>query len=287
MIFPDDYKLVGVTGEFRPSDPIYFATEYLISLGSRPEETAIYRTSSSGQGFMRRGKAVEVISNGPEIVWYPEVVDTRNRPVLIDLASRICVGGVKTVIFKGPDEHITFVHEPDPSAILEIEVLDVMPPEPPWLVLVIDRLEKSGILGELTVRFKEKLLDLRSFGGPDVYFPCRASGLGRSLDSDRVESDHPKIVGCEVSREIFLATASPRDYEFVNICPVSGGLIVPCGPFITRCCRSERRGLVRIGGHPGVVVHWGDGYFRVAQAIRMLVEEIRTGCEEETQMEKI
>lgn len=281
MIFPEDYKLVGVTRELRPSDPIYFSTEYLIDIGSEPQKTAIYRTSSSGQGFMRRGEAVEVISSGSEIVWYRDVVDTRNRTNLIDIASRICVGGVKTVIFKGPDEHITFVHEPDPTTVLEIEILDVMPPEPPWLAYVIDRLEKSGVLGDLAVRFKKILLDLRSFDGHDVYYPCQASGLGRSLDTDRVESDHPRIVGCEVSREIFLTTASPRDFEFVNICPVTGGLLLPQGPFITRCCRSERRGLVRIGRHPGVVVHWGDGYFQVAQAVRMLVEEIRRGYEKD------
>ena len=64
------------------------------------------------------------------------------------------------------------------------------------------------------------ILDLRRFDCECVYYPCRASGLGRSLDTDRVVHEHPRIVGCEVSREIFLANNPGKDFEFVNICPL-------------------------------------------------------------------
>jgi hypothetical protein len=41
-------------------------------------------------------------------------VDTRNRALLIELADEICrEQKASTVVFQGPDEHITFVHEPD------------------------------------------------------------------------------------------------------------------------------------------------------------------------------
>jgi len=278
LIFPDDYKQVGITRQDSPEDPIYFATRYLISLGQR---ITISRISSSGEGFMRAGQVEEVISSGDQVVEYPHVVDTRNRALLIDLAFGLCGGGVRSVVFRGPDEHITFVHDPDPSAVLELEVLDVSPPDPPWLVYVIGRLVESGVLGDLTVRFRHNILDLRRYGGDGVYFPCRASGLGRSLDSDRVTEERPHIVGCEVSREIFLATSPFKDHTFTNICPVTGGLLKPTRPFVTRCCRSERRGTITINGQSGMVVHWGDGPQQVAEAVRQLATSLRMSSEAE------
>lgn len=272
MIFPEDYKLVGVTREMSPQDPIYFSTQYLILLG---EEKSLYRVENSGQGFMRRAVSWELLASEGQIVEHGETVDTRNRALLIELAAEQCQGDVNTVLFMGPDEHITFVHQPDLSAILEIEVLDVAPPDPPWLTYVLKRLEDSGVLGDLTVRFVHRVLDLSRFDGEKVYFPCRASGLGRSLDSDRVTVDDPLIVGCEVSREIFLATSPGKEHRFINICPVTGDQLVPRGPFITRCCRSERRGLKMKDGHLGVVVHWGDGPHEVEEAVRRLARELR------------
>jgi len=269
MIFPEDYKTVGIKDDERPGDPIYFSTEYLISRNG----PRLYRVTSVGEGFMRDVEKLELISSGSEIVEWPEKVDTRNRALMIELASGLKQKGVRTVIFTGPDEHVTFVHEPDPSQILNIDILDVCPPNPPWLVYVIDRLESCGVLGDLTVRFRPKVLDLREFESESVYYPCRASGLGRSLDSDRVVHDLPRIVGCEVSREIFRATYPGKEHEFVNICPSQS--IEPDGPFIARCCRSERRGLTRKNGHLGVIVHWGDGPYQISEAIRCLVKALR------------
>ena len=272
MIFPSDYRGIGISLEKRPEDPIYFATRYLISY---EKETTIYEIRTSGDGFMRRAERVEPIARGDEILEYPEKVDTRNRRKLIDLACELCRGGVTTVIFIGPDEHITFVHDPDPLAVLEIEILDVIPPEPSWLVYVIEGLERCGIIGDLTVRFKKRILDLRRFDGEYVYFPCRASGLARSLDSDRVDVDLPQVVGCDVSREVFRAMYPDKEFKFLNTCPLINRELEPEGPFITRCCRSENRGPRRLKGHKGYVVHWGDGPPEIAEAVRCLVEELR------------
>ncbi len=274
MIFPEDYKQVGIKDEERRGDKVYFATQFLISR----EGPRLYQVRSHGEGFMRAAESLELIAEGSEICFYPGRLDTRNRALLIELADEICRDGeTNTVIFQGPDEHITFVKDPDPREILTLEVLDVSPPDPPWLVYVLHRLEDCGVLGDLCVRFRPRVLDLRSLQGDDVYYPCRASGLGRSLDSDRVVHDQPRIVGCDVSREIFLANNPGRDYEFVNICPLQSReeIFQPTGAFITRCCRSERRGLTRKNGCPGMTVHWGDGPWKVAEAVRCLVEELR------------
>ena len=274
MIFPEDYKFVGIKDQEHRGEPVYFATEFLISR----EGPRLYRVKSSGSGFMRKVDRLELIAAGEEIEYYPERVDTRNRARLIDLAYGITRNGkANTVVFQGPDEHVTFVKDPDPGRILTIEVLDVSPPDPPWLVHVLRGLEECGILGDLTVKFVPSILDLRKFDCDSVYYPCRASGLGRSLDSDPVTHERPRIVGCEVSREIFLANNPGVDFEFINICPLhcQDAVFKPKRPFITRCCRSERRGMTEKCGQPGMVVHWGDGPWMIAEAVRCLVKELR------------
>lgn len=274
MIFPEEYKFVGIKDRDRRGESVYFATEYLISR----DGPGLYHVKSRGSGFMREVIELEPIASGQELMFYPGIVDTRNRALLIELADGVCRSGrANTVVFRGLDEHITFVKDPDPTQVLSIEVLDVSPPNPPWLVHVLAGLEACCILGDLMVRFVPHILDLRRFDCSSVYYPCRASGLGRSLDTDRVVHEHPRIVGCEVSREIFLANNPGKDFEFVNICPLhsSEAVFEPRGPFITRCCRSERRGLTHKNGQPGMVVHWGDGPWKIAEAVRCLVQDLR------------
>jgi hypothetical protein len=270
MIFPEEYKLVGVKDRESRGDLIYFSTQYLISR----DGPSLYAVKSLGQGFMREVEELQPISSGKDIVFHAEKVDTRNRARLIELAGEICrAKNASTVVFQGPDEHITFVHEPDLGQILEIEVLDVSPPDPPWLIYSLQRLESCGVLGDLTVKFRPQVLNLRDFERSEVYYPCRASGLGRSLDSDKVVHENPKIVGCDVSREIFLAGYAGKAHEFVNICPLKS--MKPSGPFITRCCKSEQRGLTEKNGFKGAVVHWGDGPWAIAEAVKCLVGELR------------
>ncbi len=274
MIFPDEYKFVGIKDQERRGESVYFATEYLISR----DGPALYHVKSRGSGFMREVVELEMIASGEEIIFCPDIVDTRNRAHLIEQADEICQNKrANTVVFQGMDEHITFVKDPDPASILTIEVLDVSPPDPPWLVHVLAGLESCGILGDLTVHFVPRILDLRQFDCNRVYYPCRASGLGRSLDTDRIMHEYPRIVGCSISREIFLANNPGKDFEFINICPLqsSQSALEPQQPFITRCCRSEMKGLTEKNGQRGIAVHWGDGPARIAEAVRCLVEDLR------------
>lgn len=273
MIFPLDYKFVGIKDREHRGEPVYFSTQYLISR----EGPSLYQVESRGSGFMREVSSLRLLASGEEIAFYPHILDTRNRTLLIDLAGEICRSGkANTVVFQGPDEHITFVKDPDPAQVLEIEVLDVSPPDPPWLVQVLKRLEDCGMLGDLAVRFLPRVLDLRCYSAEGVYYPCRASGLYPTLDSGPVAHPRPRIVGCEVSREIFLSQFPGREYEFVNICPLhcQEEALKPDRPFITRCCRSERRGRTAKNGQPGMAVHWGDGPERIAEAVRCLVKDL-------------
>ncbi|KKH50936.1 hypothetical protein [Methanosarcina sp. 1.H.A.2.2] len=288
MIFPDEYKHVGVTKAFPTGteELIYFLTEYLIEERENPEtgssEYAVYHVIKSGEGLLRKVESLELLASGDEVVRYDRELNIKDRSLLIETALKLCTGKVNTVIFTGVDRHVTIVHDPDPSSILEIEILDVAPPEPSWLSQVVRRLEASGIFGDLQVRFTEKIIDLRQFEGENTVFPCSASGLeGKCLDSDVLTENGHLLVGCEISKTLFEMRFPELDYSFVNICPFKSEIVVPSKSFITRCCRSEKSGLVTINGFEGAVVHWGASEFQVVEAVRKLVNRLRGKGSEE------
>jgi hypothetical protein len=281
MIFPEEYKHVGVTKTLHSEtqEPIYFLTDYLIAETENfdgTHEYSVYHVKRSGEGLLQKVEALKLISSGEEVVKYNQELNIKDRKLLIEIAAEICTGKVNTVIFTGIDRHVTIVHDPDPSSILEIEILDVAPPEPSWLSMVVRRLEASGIFGDLQVRFVEKVIDLRQFEGKNTVFPCSASGLeGKCLDSDTLTENGHLLVGCEISKTLFEMRFPELEYSFVNICPFKSEIVVPSKPFITRCCRSEKSGLINISGFEGTVVHWGASEYQIAEAIRNLVGRLR------------
>jgi hypothetical protein len=277
MIFPADYKSVGVT-RTDPTErlgcPIYFSTEYLIA--DLPSGYAIYRVKSEGEGLLKKLVSLELIVKGEQIRKFQEKLDAHDRTRLIESAIPLCKGRVNTVIFEGMDRHITFVHEPSLHEVMEIEIIDIMPPEPPWLASAIERLVKSGILGELNIRFTKKLIDLRSFEGEKAVFPCYASELkGKYLDTDTDIENNSELVGCDISKQIFELRFPNLTYRHINMCPLKAELYMPTKPFITRCCQSKKSGMVNINGIDGAVVHWGASEYDIVDAIRMLVKVLK------------
>ena len=68
MIFPQDYKSVGVTRTDptqRIGCPIYFSTEYLISEMSG--DYAIYRVESEGEGLLKKLVSLELVAKGDQV----------------------------------------------------------------------------------------------------------------------------------------------------------------------------------------------------------------------------
>ncbi len=282
MIFPDEYKCVGVSKALPEGteEPIYFLTEYLIvekeDLESGSTEYSVYYVKKSGNELLRKVESLELIASEEEVVRYEKELNIKDRSLLIETAAKLCTGKVNTVIFTGVDRHVTIVHDPDPSVILEIEILDVAPPTPSWLSQVVRRLEASGIFGDLQIRFTENTVDLRQFEGENTVFPCSSSGLeGKCLDSDVLTENGHLLVGCEISKSLFEMRFPELEYSFVNLCPFKSEIVVPTKLFITRCCRSEKSGLVNINGIEGAVVHWGASEYQVSEAIRKLVNRYR------------
>ncbi len=281
MIFPEEYKYVGVT-RIHPDDahkePVYFLSRYLIveQLTDIGNEYAIYRVEHTGEELLRKVTKVELIASGEQVIKYDKELNIKDRRLLIEKAAELCEANVNTVIFTGLDKHVTFVHDPDISEMIDLEIVDVVPPEPSWLSLMVRRLEASGIFGDLSIRFKENMKDLRQFEGERTVFPCSSSGLeGKCLDSDIITEDGSLLVGCDISRKLFESRFPGLKYDFINICPFHSDIYTPQGPFVTRCCLSERSGLATINGVRGAVVHWGASEFQVALTIRELVQQIR------------
>lgn len=281
MIFPADYKSVGIT-RTDPTErigcPIYFATEYLIA--DLPSDFSIYKVKSEGEGLLKKLISLELIAKGDQIKKFEEKLDSHDRTRLIESAIPLCKGGVTTVIFEGMDRHVTFVHEPSLHDVMEIEIIDISPPEPPWLTFAIERLVKSGILGELNIRFTKKLIDLRQFEGEKMVFPCHASELkGKYLDTDIDIEDNSELVGCDISKQIFELQFPHFTYRHINMCPLKTELHMPTKPFITRCCQSKKSGMVNINGIDGTAVHWGASEYDIVDAIRMLVKVLKINKE--------
>jgi len=277
LIFPADYKSVGMTRTDptgRIGGPIYFTTEYLIA--DLPSGYQIYKVKSEGEGLLRKLVSLVLISKGKEILKFEEKIDSHDRTKLIESAIPLCKGSVNTVIFEGMDRHTTFIQDPSLHEVIEIEIIDITPPEPPWLAFAIQRLTRSGILGELNVRFTTKLIDLRQFEGDKMVFPCHASELkGKYLDTDTDIEDNSTLVGCDISKQIFDLRFPDLTYKHINMCPLKTEIYLPTKPFITRCCQSKKSGMVNLNGIDGAVVHWGASEYDIVDAIRMLVKVLK------------
>ena len=294
MIFPEEYKHIGWTEEGKTlpegKKKIYFLSQYVL------EKTTggynLYTVEHTGTGFMRTPKEAQLIASSEEIVFCEEVLNIKNRTLLIEKAAEICRKenenretekrlSVTTVLFKGIDRHLTFVKDPDLSEILEIEVIDVFPPEPPWLIDCIHRLEKSGIFGDLQIRFTEKVTDISIYQSDRTIYPCYSSGLkGKFLDSDTIKGN-PKngkwlLVGCDTTKTIFETLHPDKEYDFIEMCPTRSDSSKPEKPFVMRCCKSENTNhIVKINGQIGIIVHWGAGEWQIAENIRKLATELR------------
>lgn len=291
MIFPDEYKRIGCAeeGKTPPEEQnrIYFLSRYILE--KTPSGYQLYEVDTEGDGFIRARSAAEKIAEADEIIVCPEEKNIKNRTLLIETSDRLLreenarrQSGQKkasVVIFQGIDKHVTFVKDPDISEIQEIQLIDIYPPNPPWLIDCVRRLDASGIFGDLQIKFTEKTADISIYQSDRTIFPCRSSGLtGKFLDSDRLDPNQKDwvLVGCDTSRQIVETLYPGLSYEFKDMCPMRSPLTKPEKPFVLRCCKSENSGKrVTINGNPGIVVHWGAGEWEIAESIRKLALELQ------------
>jgi hypothetical protein len=266
VIFPSHCKEVGfVTG--KPcGDRVYFLTRYLVRGGPGGYEVLGVDQDPADRGMMRRVLSLRPIAAGEEVAAHPVQVNLHDRAALVRIARD---SGRRCTIFRGLDEHTTFVCDPDPASFLSIHVYDIVPPERPHLSATLRELERDGLFGELGVSFTHHVRDIRDLRA-DVY-PCRAAGFSRTLDSDPV-SPGERVAGCMTGAQV-LKDCGVKGARVEEICPLES---VQEEPFIARCCRGEREGIRVYRGKFGGVVHWGATPRTIAEA----VEKVATGWRE-------
>jgi hypothetical protein len=260
MIFPHEYKHIGYADTEPCGKRVYFLSEYLVHKTVQGHEVIRVRTDPDEKGLMRRVVSEEVLASGDEVSWYPEKVNITNRAGLIRLAME---SGRRCTIFSGLDEHMTFVLDPDLSALLAIHVFDARPPLPA-LSARVRELEANGLFGGLDIMFIHHVTDI-SRTGAEVH-PCRAAGFSLTLDADRMTGGET-VAGCRASLGIYRECYGD-DFTLIDICPIGS---VTEEPFITRCCQKERCGTGMYNGKYGAVVHWGAAPWDIFHAIEGLV----------------
>lgn len=261
MIFPDHCKEVGVVTGKPCGEKVYFLTRYLIREGEAKTEVLGVGQKPGEGGMMREIASLRTLAGGEEVTTHPEPVNLHDRTALLNLAL---ASGHRCTIFRGLDEHTTFICDPDPASLLTIHVYDILPPRP-HLSATIHELERDGLFGDLSVTFVDHVRDIREIGA-DVY-PCRAAGFTRTLDSDPVR-DGETVAGCMTGAQI-IRECGGRDDLLEEICPLES---VREEPFIARCCRGEREGVRVFKGRFGGVVHWGATPWTIAETVKKVVD---------------
>jgi hypothetical protein len=197
-------------------------------------------------------------------------VDVHNRTLMARLASE---HGKKALVVQGRFEHISFIMD---EPVLTIRIIDVEPPDSRLVTLANEYINMFPL--KRAVKLEPKLTDLAKLHSriktKNVMYPCRASRLGQaknfffldeSPELSRAEINDITLVGCPLSRRIFLSLYKSEP-QFLDICPreeTSGGQLT-----LTRCCKVE---------HPIVegrtaVVNWGANIQDVAIALGKLVK---------------
>jgi hypothetical protein len=265
VIFPDHCKEVGVITGKPCGDRVYFLTRYLIREDEEKIEVLAVEQAPDDRGMMRWVASLRTLAAGEEVARHPEQVNLHDRTALLNLAL---ASGHRCTIFRGLDEHTTFVCDPDPSGLLTLHVYDILPPRP-HLSATIQELEGAGLFGDLSVAFVHHVRDIRGIGA-DVY-PCRAAGFTRTLDSDPVR-DGETVAGCMTGAQI-LRECGKKDIVLKEVCPLES---VKEEPFIARCCRGEREGVREFRGRFGGVVHWGATPGVIADTVKQVAEGWRS-----------
>jgi len=196
-----------------------------------------------------------------------DVLDIRN---LLDVQHR---NKGKLVVFKGRFEHVSFVDVKLPA---KVRVIDVVPPNPPKLDVLIKELAGKNSLLKIDTEVID-IAEMIAGKERDAMLPCRASYEGMSkrskwkyldqaptLSEGQVRSS--LLVGCPLSARIFEEIYGSKP-KLANICAretVEVGARDP--PTISRCCRVKEG--VEVDGRM-IIVPWGANICEVAEALRI------------------
>jgi hypothetical protein len=239
---------------------VYKRTEFIVAVrGDRRALVQVER--EDGDGVLVPVRDARVLAAPDQTAFVVDAqVDTANASQMARVASG------RATIVEGKFGHVNFILDPAP---LRVRVVEVVPPEPPKLLAmaqaVLDYDEELP-----PVQLDYEAIDMRDLAASQPaarhLFPCRCSGLeGDFLDAAPPEPADWTLIGCERSREIYVALYGREPAARVDFCPrasASGD-----GPTLVKCCLLER-GIERDGER--LVVPWGASLEEVRGALREL-----------------
>lgn len=177
----------------------------------------------------------------------------------------------RTVVVEGLFDHVSFVM---PDEIIRLDVLDVVPPRPSKLSVLVERALLSGLVHFPVVpRYEE--IDLNELAAdvktPAAVFPCEASGLTSEkkayyLDQLPDVGEEATLVGCDLSARIY-RTLYHDDISRIEMCPQE---LAPRDgrKRLVKCCRVREGYQIK---ENLAIVPWGATVQEVADAINALL----------------
>jgi hypothetical protein len=200
-----------------------------------------------------------------------DAVDTANPSALAASALKHGAAETDTVVVRGLDGHVNFIHHPCP---IQIRVVDVTPPAPAKLIRMAEQVLAFADLP--AIQLVPESIDLRALArqaAPEAesyLIPCRASGLDFDVPTyfldERPERHNWTMLACERSCQIHRHFYGETDAPRIDFCPRNR--ILPDGrPALIKCCLLEDRLEVNNGV---AVVPWGAALKHVQAALQAL-----------------
>ena len=244
----------------------YTRTDFMILRNG--EETAVIKvTKEKGKDLFRPICGHEVVSLPDDTIYLKdETIDVLNQSQMARVARQ---HQGKTVVVSGMFNHVSFLQEEN---LLDLFVVDVVPPSPSKLSVLVERAFSTGLV-DLPIVPHYQDVDLneleRKVTAKGVMFPCRASGLESKrkvffLDETPVLEEEVTLIGCDLSRRIYRSVYK-REAGAIDMCPRN--LAKTKGKTLVKCC-SVKEGFVIDGDVASVP--WGATVLDVVGAINSL-----------------
>jgi hypothetical protein len=244
----------------------YTRTDFMIL--KHDDEVAVIKVNKdSGKDLFRPISSYELVSLPEDSVFIrDEDIDVLNAS---QMARKAREHPGKTVVVSGMFNHVSFLQE---EKLLDLYVVDVVPPSPSKLSVLVERAFSTGLI-ELPIVPHYQDIDLneleKNVETEGVVFPCRASGLKSDrnvyfLDETPVLDEEVTLIGCDLSRRIFNSIYHKEARSF-DMCPRN--LAQTEGKTLVKCC-SVKEGFVIDGDIASVP--WGATVLDVVGAINSL-----------------
>lgn len=244
----------------------YTRTDFMILKSG--ETTAVIKVVKRNGKDLFRAIAEHVVVSLPKETIYirDETIDVLNMSQMARVARE---HPGKTVVVSGMFNHVSFLQEEN---LLDLFVVDVVPPSPSKLSVLVERAFSTGLV-ELPIVPHYQDIDLneleKQVETEGVMFPCRASGLESNrkvffLDETPELEGKITLIGCDLSRRIYRSVYR-KEADTIDMCPRN--LARSNGKTLVKCC-AVKEGF-EINGDVASVP-WGATVLDVVGAINSL-----------------